>query len=171
MKKILASALTVVLMVSVVFSSTGCKSKQVKEWYKETLEYYRDGIKNGFDDVVSKLSVPEEMKDKNNRFGYLLRDLDGDGIDELLIGMIDDGSCTKFTNVVVRHTDLGTYSLLNSIPGYYIYLCSDNVLQVDQWYGSETKKDFMKYKSKTSTFEIIEGEGKYLPMKWDLTEF
>lgn len=171
MKKATTKVLTVVLLVSVVLGSTACKSKTVKEWYKETIEYYRDGIKNGFEEELRNLPVPEDLKDKNNRIGYLLKDLDGDGIDELLIGIIDDGICTKFTNVVVRHSDLGPYSLISAGSGYYIYLCSSNVLEVDSWYGSETKKEFMQFQSKSNNFLIIEGEGKYLPMKWDLTEF
>lgn len=158
-------------MVSVVLGSTACKGKAPKEWYKESLEYYRDGVKNGFKEELPKLGVPDELKDKNNRIGYLLKDLDGDGVVELLIGIIDDGSCTKFTNVVVSHSDLGPYSLLNGSGGYYIYLCSGNVLELDRWYGSETKKEFMKFQSKNNSFEVLEGDGKYLPMKWELTEF
>lgn len=170
MKKLAASVLSVMLLMTVVFGFTGCK-KAKKDWYKNCLEYYRDGIKNGFTKSYGNLHVPEELKDKNNRIGYLLRDLDGDGIEELLIGLIDDGTDTKFTNVIVRHSDLGDYNLLAGSGGYYIYLCSQNVLRVDSWYGSKTKMEYMKFDSKSNAFTIVEGEGKYLPLKWELTEF
>ena len=97
--------------------------------------------------------------------------LDGDGIDELLIGLIDDGNVTKFTNVVVRHSDLGDYCLLSGTNGYYIYLCGSNVLRVDSWYGSQTEMRYMQFNSKNNAFTVIDGEGKFLPMKWELTEF
>ena len=171
MKKIIATALSVVLLASVVIGSTGCMSKAKKEWYKETLEYYRDGVKNGFKEEINKLDVPDELKDGKHRIGYLLRDLDGDKVDELLIGIIDDDINTKFTNVVVRHGDLGPYCLISGTNGYYTYLCSDNVLLHESWRGSDTEKRFMRWDHKSNAFTIIEGEGKYLPMKWELTEF
>ena len=170
MKRLAASVLSVMLLMTVVFGFTGCKNHK-KEWYKNCLEYYRDGIKNGFTQSFGNLQVPDELKDKNNRIGYLLKDLDGDGIDDLLIGLIDDGIDTKFTNVIVRHSDLGDYCLLSGTNGYYIYLCSGNVLRVDSWYGSQTEKRYMQFDSKKNAFNVIEGEGKYLPMKWELTEF
>lgn len=171
MKKIIATALSVVLLASVVFVSAGCMTKAKKEWYKEALEYYRDGIKNGFKDELNKLIAPDELKDGKHRIGYLLRDLDGDKVDELLIGIIDDENRTKFTNVVVRHGDLGPYCLISGTNGYYTYLCADNVLMTESWYGSKTEKTYKRWDSKKNAFTIIEGEGKYLPMKWELTEF
>ena len=170
MKRVIASVLTVMLLASMVTGFTGCKSAK-KEWYKNCLEYYSDGVKNGFTKEFQNLRVPEELKDKNNRVGYLLRDLDGDGVEELLIGLIDDGIETKFTNVLVRHSSLGDYCLLSGSGGYYIYLCSANVLRVDSWYGSKTEMKYMTWNPKSNSFNVIDGEGKYLPMKWELTEF
>lgn len=170
MKRIIATVMSVMLLATMMVGFTGCKSMK-KQWYKNCLEYYKDGMKNGFTKEFGNLHIPDELKDKNNKVGYLLRDLDGDGIEELLIGLIDDGIDTKFTNVIVRHSSLGDYSLLNGSGGYYIYLCSDNVLRVDSWYGSKTEKKYMRFNSKNNSFTIIEGEGQYLPMKWELTEF
>ena len=98
-------------------------------------------------------------------------DLDEDGVDELLIGFNDGSTATKFTDVLVWHSDLGAYKLLGGGSGYYIYLCAGNVLAVDSWYGSQTERTFMTWNSKTNSFPHVDGEGKYLPMKWDLTEF
>jgi len=170
MKRVTAVAMMVTMLLSVVFGSAGCKNPN-KEWYKGALEYYGNGIKNGFGEELSNLHVAKDLKKPENKCGYLLRDLDGDGIDELLIGLIDDGIETKFTSVVVRHSDLGPYCLLSGGDGYYIYLCSNNVLRVDSWYGSATKKEYMQFDHKSNAFTIIDGEGKYLPMKWELTAF
>ena len=101
----------------------------------------------------------------------LLRDLDNDGVDELLIGLIDDGAYTRFTNVVVFQTGIGSFSKLSGGNGYYIHLCASNVLRVDSWYGSKTEMRYMTYNSKNASFQIVDGEGKYMPMKWELTPF
>ena len=163
--------MTASLIVAVLACSTGCAKSANKEWYKGVLEYYGNGVQNGFTEKHSNLNVPQELEDKSNKIGYLLRDLDGDGIDELLIGLIDDGYDTKFTNVVVRHSDLGPYCLLSGSDGHYIYLCSDNVIYMKNQYVTVDYTDFMRWQSKSNSFQHIEGEGKYLPMKWELTAF
>jgi len=166
MKRTLSTILTVVLLLALIPGVTSCKSIK-KNWYEATLEYYRDGVKNGFKEEYRNHPISSDLKDKNNRIGYLLIDLDKDGIDELLIGIIDDSPSTKFTNVVVCHSDLGPYSLLSAGNGSYISLCYDGVIFMDSWNGDQ----FMRWDQKNNSFTIIEGEGKYLPMKWELTEF
>ena len=111
MKRTLATVLTAVFLLALVPGITGCKVTP-KKWYEPTLEYYSNGIKNGFEQEFRNLPVPDDLKDKSKKQGYLLIDLDKDGVDELLIGLIDDGPSTKFTNVIVFHSDLGPYSLL-----------------------------------------------------------
>ena len=170
MKRVASTILCVAVLLSVVYGVSGC-SRKPKDWYKSALEYYSNGIKNGFTEENRKLFVSDDLKDPYNTPGYLLTDLDGDGVDEMLIGLISDGSYTKFTNVVVYHSDLGPYCLLGGGNGYYIYLCAGNVLRVDSWYGSETKSEYMKWNSKDNAFNVIDGEGKYMPMKWELTAF
>ena len=170
MKKVASTILSVAIVLSVVFGVSGC-SRKPKDWYVSSLEYYRNGIKNGFTEESRQLTITDEMKDPHNKMGYLLTDLDGDGVDELLIGIISDGSYTKFTNVVVYHSDLGAYCLISGGNGYYTYLCASNVLRVDSWHGSETQSRYMKWNSKSNAFDVIDGEGKYMPMKWELTEF
>ena len=96
-----------------------------------------------------------------------MTDLDKDGTDELLIGLIDDSPSTKFTNIIVYHTSLGPNSLISAGNGSYIGLCYDGVILTDWGEG----KDFMKWNQKDNSFTIIDGEGQYLPMKWELTEF
>lgn len=164
MKRTLAAILTVAFLAALVPGVTGCKKIIPKKWYESTLEYYRNGIKNGFTEKYTNLRVPAELEDKSNKIGYLLTDLDKDGTDELLIGIIDDAPTTKFTNVIVCHTDLGPYSLLSG----ELYLCYDGVICMDV-IGSD--KDYMRWNQKDNAFTMIDGEGKYLPMKWELTEF
>lgn len=164
MKRTLAAILTVVFLAALVPGVTSCKIIP-KDWYQSTLEYYGNGIKNGFTEKYANLRVPTELEDKNNKIGYLLTDLDKDGTNELLIGIInDDAPATKFTNVVVCHTDLGPYCLLSG----EIYLCYDGVLCMDS-VGSD--RDYMRWNQKDNAFTMIDGEGKFLPMKWELTPF
>ena len=42
-------------------------------WYEETLKYYNEGYSGDFANERSDLPFSDEMKDKNNKFGYLLR--------------------------------------------------------------------------------------------------
>ena len=127
MKRTLATVLTAVFLLAIVPAVTSCKVTP-KKWYEPTLQYYSDGIKNGFTEEYRHLPVPDDLKDKSKKQGYLLIDLDKDGVDELLIGLIDDGPSTKFTNVIVFHSDLGPYSLLTGSSRGYISLCYDNVI-------------------------------------------
>ena len=164
MKRTLAAILTVVFLAALVPGLTSCKKIIPKKWYESTLEYYSDGIKNGFKEKYPNLNVPAELEDKNNKLGYLLTDLNKDGTDELLIGIIDDAPETKFTNVIVCHTDLGPYSLLSG----ELYLCYDGVICMD---GLGSDRDYMRWDQKDNSFTIIDGEGQFLPTKWELTPF
>lgn len=170
MKKATAAVLLAALIVSMVTGITGCK-KAPNEWYKETLEYYRDGVNNGFSTSYGNLPVSEDLKDKNNKIGYLLIDLDKDGTNELLLGIIDDNYVTKFTSVIVAHSDLGAYCLLSGSKDVPIYLCADNVLLMEGKRGSSIERSYLKWNSKSNAFDRIDGEGKYLGKKWDLTAF
>lgn len=169
MKKVMSLILSVTLLATVFFSLTGCSQK--KKWYLDALEYYSGGTKSGFMYESRQLTVPAELKNKQLKCGYLLHDLDGDGVEELLIGLIDDAPYTKFTNVIVNHSDLGAYCLLSGTNGYYIYLCSQDVLRVDTYGGLEAEKKYMKFESRRNAFAQVDGEGKYLPQKWDLKAF
>ncbi len=169
MKRTLATVLTVAFLLALIPGITGCKIIP-KKWYEETLNYYSDGIKNGFKQEYNNLYVPEDLRDSTKKKGYLLIDLDKDGVNELLIGLIDDNSCTNFTNVIVCHTDLGPYSLLTGSSSNYIHLCYDNVIEMDS--GIEyNKPTFMRWNQKSNSFTVIDGEGKFLPTKWELTPF
>ena len=170
MRKATAVVLLAALMVLMVPGLTGCK-KAPNEWYRETLEYYRSGVNNGFSTSYRNLHVSEELKDKNNKIGYLLIDLDKDGTDELLIGLIDDGPDTKFTSVIVAHSDLGPYCLLSGSKDAHIYLCADNVLMMESVSGLTKELKYMKWNSKSNAFDNVDGEGKYLGKKWNLTAF
>ena len=170
MRKMIMWIVTVPLLLSAVFGLTGCRPDK-DEWYKDAVEYYRQGVLYGKEGNNRQLDISPEILGKGKGVGYLLHDLDGDGRDELLIGFNSAGGITKFTNVVVRHSDLGPYSLLGGSNGYYIYLCNDDVLRVDSWYGSETKVEYMKFNSKSNSFEVVNGAGKYSPKQWKLTQF
>ena len=174
MKRVLVTILVVTMLVTALPGLTGCKIKP-KNWYQATLDYYSEGVKSGWanEDPSLMLNISDDLKttSSNKQIGYLLVDLDEDGTDELLIGFNDGSNATKFTDVIVWHSDMGALKALGGGSGYYIYLCGSNVLAVDSWYGSQTQRDFMKWNSKTDSFPHVDGEGKYLPMKWDLTEF
>ena len=159
---------TVAGFVAMLFC--GCSLKTVPDgWYKETLEYYSTGFESGWANEDPKLHISEEMKGPDNHFGYLLRDLDGDGADELLIGIIDDSEETRFTDLYIWHRDFGAFRSLNCGDGYYMYLDDDNVIRMDSWYGSATKTEYMIYDSDDNSFLIVDGGGK--PGKYELTEF
>lgn len=168
MRKVIVMILTVPLLLTAVFGLSGCSATK-DEWYKDTIEYYKKSVKTGVEGTDSQLSVPAEIKGKGDLIGYLLIDLDGDGRDELLIGYNSGGGVTKFTNVIVKHSDLGPYSLLTGANGYYIYLCQDNIIRVDSWYGDDTKIEYMKFNSRSNSFTKVDGT--YDPKKWDLKKF
>ena len=81
MKRVASTILCVAVLLSVVYGVSGC-SRKPKDWYKSALEYYSNGIKNGFTEENRKLSVSDDLKDPYNIPGYLLTDLDG--VDECL---------------------------------------------------------------------------------------
>lgn len=172
MKKATSTILIFALLMSVVYGLTGCKKMVLKNWYAEALDYYGNGVKNGFFEEMPNYSVSRDIKDKNNRVGYLLYDLNNDGVDELFIGLIDNGSCTKFTNVVIYHFDRGPCSVFNGSNGDYIYLCASGVVKQETRSVRTNLPDvYYKYDPDDGYFTRIDGDGKYLPMKWELTEF
>lgn len=175
MKRTLAAILVVAFFVTAIPVLTGCRIKPKKDWYKQTLDYYSEGFRTGWanEDPSSDLYIADDLKnyDPDKEYGYLLVDLDGDGIKELLIGFNDGSTATKFTDVIVWRFGSGANKSLGGNNGYYVYLCAGNVLAEDSWYGSQTERKFMKWNSETGFFNVIDGEGKYLPMKWELTKF
>lgn len=174
MKRVLSTVLVVIMLASTLTLFSGC-SNAPKDWYQMTLDYYSEGVKTGWANEDKSLNVhiakDLKTKDPNKQIGYLLVDLDKDGTKELLIGFNDGSNATKFTDVYVWHSDIGAFQILGGDEGYYIYLCANNVIAQDSWYGSLTERDFKTWNSKSNSFTIIDGEGKYLPKKWDLTEF
>ena len=172
------------------------KNKAPKHWYNKTLDYYKaecdshwkanldpkdyeltrgitgssyivhaDGTK---EEVASGY---EEYQDENNRFGYYLTDLDGDGTDEVLIGIVDDSEATKFMELCIWHNDFGAYNPMTNGNGYYFYLCEDGIIRNDTWYGSKTKTEYMKYDSEENSWPIIEPETPPKPLKCTLVPF
>jgi hypothetical protein len=168
MKKIIVC---IFLFAAMALALTGCdnKPKIPEEWYKETLKYYSEGFADGWKAEKDTLFVADEMKDTNNRFGYLLKDLDGDGADEVLIGFMDDENETRFIDVFVWHSDIGAFRILHAGDGYYIYLCENNILRVDKWYGSKTLTDYMKYQPGNNSFLKVNETA--APLKCGLTAF
>ena len=138
-------------------------------WYDETLAYYEEGFRSGWKNETEDMYISDELKDESIEFGYLLKDLDGDGADELLIGIIDDSDETKFTDICIWHRDFGAFRVMSTGEGYYMYLCDSNIIREDSWYGSQTKTRYMRYESKDNSFEIVDGAGK--PLKVELTSF
>lgn len=195
MKKVTLLISTMLLAVT----SAGCSvgSKIPKEWYKESIEYFRDGISKGWDqadpekyhvketvrvsayvvgadgerkDGVTVSSGPEEYADDSNRFGYLLKDLDGDGAQELLVGLINDSPETQFMDLCVWNSDFGATHVLSCGDGDYLYLCDDGTLIQESSFGGESE-EYMKYSSETNSFEIIENDGTKRAGRYELTPF
>ena len=162
-----------VLAGLMILTLCGCSlnfgNKVPKDWYNETLDYYSEGFSSDWANEDPKLYISDEMKDPDNTFGYLLRDLNGDGVDELLIGIIDDSEETKFTDLYIWHSDLGVIRSLNCGEGYYMYLCDDDVIKMDSWYGSQTKIDYLKYDPEGNQFMYVDGGSN--PGHFELTEF
>ena len=158
-----------VLLLTFAFLLTGCGSYVPKEWYTGNINYYKLGFSDGWKNEEADFNVCEEMKDPNNKFGYLLVDLDGDGGEELLIGIIDDSPATKFTDLIIYHRDFGPTRSFRAGDGYYFYLCAGNIIKMDSWYGSQTKTDYMQYDSKENSFPIVDSAP--TPLKVELTPF
>ena len=175
--------MTAAAAVAVMCAFTGCalvgaadkKNKAPEKWYNETLQYYKTGFENGWKGVDPadyhlktgasvkaygpsgeiEPEVKEEYKNSADKFGYLLRDLDGDGTAEVLIGFDDGSAQTKFTEVCVWPSDFG----------------NDNVLRVDSWYGSETRTEYMKYDHEGNSFIMVESDASLQPGKYELKSF
>ena len=92
-----------------VAACAGCGNEDriPKDWYNDSIAYFETAVNNGWDKAdpekyhvmepmqasayvvgadgekrtsgVSVISGPEEYRDSSNKFGYLLKDLDGDG--------------------------------------------------------------------------------------------
>ncbi|MBR4947747.1 MAG: hypothetical protein IKZ29_04220 [Clostridiales bacterium] len=174
MKKATSTILILALLMSVVSGLTGCKKQVLKNWYLEALDYYGNGVKNGFydEDEYPNYKVSGDLKNKSNKVGYLLYDLDGDGVNELLIGLIDNGAKTKFTSIVIYHSDLGPYCVFSGANGDYFYLCSNGIIKQEiTSFRTNVPELYYQFDSETNSFTRIEGDGKYFPMLWELTEF
>ena len=103
MKKVFKTVAASLIAATLV---TGCGGTYVPDgWYNQTLKYYKEGFETGWKNEDPDLYICEEMKDKKNNFGYLIKDLDGDGGEELLIGMNEGSGPTKFTDVYIWHKD------------------------------------------------------------------
>lgn len=158
-----------VLIIAMLVSGCTSGSKAPKDWYEETINYYKNGINTNWSGDTMKVHLSDDIKNTSNDLGYLLIDLDEDGSDELMIGMNDGSAETKFLDVYVWHSDLGAFQILTGGDGYYIYLCGNNVIRMDTWYGSETKTEFMKFDSSNNAFLIVDEQG--FPRKVELTPF
>ena len=174
MKKLTSTILILALLMSVVPGLTGCKKQVLKNWYLGALDYYGNGVKNGFydEDEYPNFKVSSDLKDKSKKAGYLVYDLDGDGVDELLIGLIDSSAKTKFTSIVIYHSDLGPYCVFSGANGDYFYLCANGVIKQEiTSFRTNVPELYYQFDSKNNSFTQIEGDGKYFPMLWELTEF
>lgn len=176
MRKIITRLLASALLLSVAFSMSGCslvaKGVTKELWYKGTLKIYKEGLDSGWaNEKDIDVFIADELKDPNNDIGYLLIDLDEDGTKELLIGFNDGSTYTKFTDLYVYHRDMGAYQIMHGTAGSYIYLAYDNVIISDSSFGTGADRTYMTWDSTWDEFTSIDGEGKYLPIKWDLTEF
>lgn len=167
MKNIIKITAAVAMITAVL---TGCAGQKIPDnWYNKTLDYYSEGLSNNWANERDDLDVSEEMKDSSNKFGYYLKDLDGDGTDELLIGIIDDLDETRFIDLYIWHSDIGSFRILHAGDDYYIYLCENNIIRMDSWHGSTPEIRYFKYDSGNNSFHVLDTESKTL--KVELTPF
>lgn len=184
-----------------VAACAGCgnQNKVPKEWYKDSIAYFETGIKSGWDKAdpekynvmepmsasayvtgpdgkrvsgVTVTSGPEEYRDSSNKFGYLLKDLDGDGAEELLIGLINDAPKTQFLDLCVWNSDFGATHVMSSGDGDYMYLCSDGTLIKESTFGGTTETEALKYSSESNSFMTVNNSGGIITAdKYELTPF
>ena len=110
MKKIIS----IIAVSSFIISLLACGSYLIpQDWYDQTLAYYEEGFSSGWKNERDDLRITDEMKDESIEFGYMLKDLDGDGADELLIGIIDDSDETRFTDIYIWHRDIGAFRIMS----------------------------------------------------------
>ena len=164
--KLIAFTAAAILTVS---SCGDNRPKIPEDWYKQSLQYYSDGLSNGWKNETTQLYVADEMKDPNNKYGYLLKDLDGDGSAELLIGVIDDSPETKFIDLFIWHTDVGAFRIFHSGDDYYMYLCENNIIRMDSWHGSTPEIRYMKFNRENNSFTVLDETA--TPQKCELTPF
>ena len=159
----------ILALTVLVLSFTGCGSSSgaPSKWYEGTINYYKEGFENNWANESSDFYVVDEMKQPGKKFGYLLIDLDGDGTEELLIGINDGAEETKFTDLIIWHKDFGAFRSFCASEDYYIYICDNNIVRMDMWYGSQTKSEYMEYDSSNNSFPVVDGGGK--PGKFELT--
>jgi len=182
------------LMTAVVCAGCGDKDKIPKDWYNESISYFEDGINNGWDNVnpddykvtetvrstayvtgadgkrkSAVSSGPEEYSDSKNKFGYLLKDLDGDGAEELLIGLINDAPQTQFMDICIWHKDFGATHVMTTGNGEYMYLCADGTLIRESDYSGTPEIEGMKYSSENNSFVIVTCTGITSAGKYELT--
>ncbi|MBR1738861.1 MAG: S8 family serine peptidase [Ruminococcus sp.] len=71
---------------------------KVKESYDEILERYSVGLQTGWSDYNEgdRTNYLERFGDEPEKVGYMLKDLNGDGIDELIIGLIYENNRWDF---------------------------------------------------------------------------
>ena len=163
MKKLAVFLLCLIMAAALV----GCGGEI---WYNDVLDYYKMGFSTNWRNENSKWYISDEMKSGKDEYGYLLKDLDGDGTDELLIGIIDDATETRFTDIFILHRDFGpTRSFHTMGEGYYYYLCEGNLIRSDSWYGSKVETEYMKYDSENNSFPIVDLRA--LPQKFELQRF
>ncbi len=173
-KKISCGKLLRVVLVAAycILSLTGCgvlKKSVPKNWYDSTVKFYQEGFSDNWKNVGSDFIVPDCYTNGKYKYGYLLKDLNNDGADELLIGIISDSGETKFTDVYIYHSDMGPLRIFSADDEYSIYLCDSSVIRLDKWYGSETQIDYMVYNPEGDTFINVDGGS--MPRHYELTPF
>ena len=187
------------LLTAAACAGCGNKNNIPKDWYNDSIAYFGTAVRNGWDKAdpekynvmepvkasgyvvgadgkkstsgVSVISGPEEYRDSSNQFGYLLKDLDGDGAEELLVGLINDAPQTQFLDLCVWNSDFGATHIMSSGDGDYMYLCDNGTLIRESSFGGTKETEAMKYSSENNSFEIV-GSGEIITAgKYELTPF
>ena len=171
MKLIKRSTFAVVLIF--VLCLTGCGgSKNSKTWYEQTIQNYKTGFEQNWRSEKDPFGsyVSDRYLDKDITFGYALMDLNKDGIDELLIGIVDDSATkTVITDIIANKKDIGVYDLYSVGDDGELYILSDGKIRHDDhmFKGSEETKYFEF--TEECSFLHLDGGGEQMIIK--LTPF
>ena len=172
MKLIKRSTFAVIVIMMLSLVGCGGSSQSSKTWYEKTIDNYKTGFSQNWSSGKDPFGtgVSDIYLDKDVTFGYTLMDLNKDGVDELLIGIVDDSATkTVVTDIIANKKDIGVYDLYSVGDYGELYILSDGRIRHDDHMikgYDETK--YFEFTEECS-FLTVDGGGE--PMILKLTPF
>lgn len=172
MKLIKRSTFAVTIIMILCLAGCGGKSKPSKNWYEQTIQNYKTGFSQNWSSGKDPFNnyVCDSYLDKNITYGYIVMDLNKDGIDELLIGIVDeDATKTVITDIIANKKDIGVYNLYNVGDYGELYILSDGrIRHDDRMTKGQVDTKYFEF-TEDCTFLSVDGGGE--PMILNLTPF